>query len=144
MTKPQLTLNDIKTKATASGGQKSFGVSDFLSKDELRELRRANYAGKAPKRLFNGVDAYIAEIIARFGYDAYKDWQEGILPDQKMRKMIYAERARERSNLLGIEAIIISMVGACVRRQKGQPAPKGPKTAIKIFKREAKDARGEQ
>lgn len=140
--KPGLTLNDIRKSPKLA---KVSRVSDFLTKEEQAEVRIANMAGKrASKRKFDAVDAYCAEIIARFGYEAYKAWNSGELDDKLMARMITAERARERASWLPIEAIVINMVGSCIKRQKGEKAPKGPKAAQKVIKIEVQTARGEK
>lgn len=140
--KPGLTLNDIRKSPKLA---KVSRVSDFLTKEEQNEVRLANVVGKhGEERKFDTVDAYCAEIIARFGYDAYKAWNCGELDSELVARMIAAERARKRAAWLPIEAIVINMVGSCIKRQKGEPAPKGPKAAQKIMKIEVKAARGEK
>lgn len=139
--KPGLTLADIR-KSPKMG--RVSRASDFISKDEMRQLRVANMVGKrSSKRKFDAIDAYCAEIIARFGYDAYKAWNSGELDEKLVARMIEAERARERAGWIPIETIVINMVGSCIRRQKGEPQPKGPKAVQKIMKIEVKAARGE-
>lgn len=140
--KPGLTLSEVR-KSPKMGGERVYRASDFLTDDEKLELQFNNARGRKKKRTYNDVDAYIAEIIARFGYEAYKAWNRGELPPDKMAKMIAAERAREKAKILDLEGIIIAMVGACVRKEKGKPAPKGPKMAIKILKQAVKEAKGE-
>lgn len=137
---PQISLKNIKK--TPQMGEK-FGVSDFLTKEEQEQLARANTRGKRGKRQFDDVDAYVAEIIARFGYDVYQKWNCGEIDAQQMMKWIAAERARERSHWIPLESIVISMVGSCIRRPKGEGAPKGPKNAQAVFKGDLKAMRGE-
>ena len=135
------TLNEVR-KSSKLGGQ-TFRASDFLTAEEKAELRHNNAVGKRKKRPYSQVDAFVAEMIARFGYPLYKAWNDGEISEEKVARMMAAERAREKGQLLDLEAIIISMVGACVKKEKGQPNPKGPKTAVKVFKTAAKMARGE-
>lgn len=140
--KPGLTLKDIRKSPKL---MKVSRASDFMSKNEHDELRAANMMGKrSSERKFDAVDAYCAEIIARFGYDAYKAWNSGELDSKLVARMVEAERARERAGWLPIETIVINMVGSCIRRQKGEPQPKGPKAAQKIMKVEVQTARGEK
>jgi len=140
--KPGLTLNDIRKSPKLAQVSR---VSDFLTKNEQSEVRLANMMGKrGSKRKFDSVDAYCAEIIARFGYDTYKAWNSGELDSKLVARMVEAERARERAGWLPIETIVINMVGSCIRRQKGEPQPKGPKAAQKIMKVEVQAARGEK
>ncbi len=139
--KPELTLNEIRKSRKLAQVSR---VSDFLTKEEQAEVRAANMLGKpAKKRKFDVVDAYCAEIIARFGYDAYKAWDSGELDDKLMARMIAAERARDRADWLPMETIVINMVSACIKRQHGEKAPKGPKAAQKIMKIEVKHVKGE-
>lgn len=139
--KPGLTLNDIRKSPKV--GQ-VYRASDFLTKDEQDKLRHSNFIGKRSKKKFDKVDAYCAEIMGRFGYTAYKAWDSGEIDQEFMTKMVEAERARERAQWLPLETIIINMVGACIKRNKGEPQPKGPKQAQKIMKIEVKAAKGEQ
>lgn len=136
--KSELTLNSVKRTAQ----NKEARISDFLTKEQKAEIAHAR-ATKHSRKKFDQVDAYVAEIIARFGYDAYKDWKAGIISEKRMSRMVLAERAREKEHLLAVEGIIIAMTSPLIQRQKGKPAPKSPKMAIKIYKEEAKIARGE-
>lgn len=137
---PQLTLTNIR-KSPALGRVSK--ASDFLTEEEREELRRSNLRGKVSKRKFEAPYAHVAEIIARFGYDTYLAWNSFEISEEKMNQMIMAERAREKSQLLALETIVIQMVGSCIKREKGQSAPKGPKQAQKVIKEEIKTARGE-
>lgn len=136
--KSELTLNAVKRTAQ----NKETRISDFLTKEQKVEIAHARVT-KHTKKKFDQVDAYVAEIIARFGYDAYKDWKAGIIGEKRMSRMVLAERAREKERLLAVEGIIIAMTSPLIQKQKGKPAPKSPKMAIKIYKEEAKIARGE-
>lgn len=136
----ELTLSNIK-KSPKLGRQAR--AADFLSEEEMRELRAVNRRGKRSKRLFSETDAQVAEMIARFGYDTYKAWLADEISDRKMAAMLNAERARERAMWLPIESIIANMVGACIKRHKGEKAPKGPKIAQKILKADIKAMQGE-
>lgn len=140
MKKPDLTLNDIR-KSPKLG--RVARVSDFVSQEEMVQVQINNARGKKTKRQFDDIDSLVAEMIARFGYDFYKDWNAGKIEDAKVSRMLLAERARERAIFLPLEATICHMVGACIKRHKGEKAPKGPKEAQKIIKAELKVIRGE-
>lgn len=143
MNKPPLTLNDIRKSEKIA--PKNVGVAQFLSKEDLRELKRNNATRKRrKKRAFDDVDALIAEIIARFGYDTYKAWDNDEIDDAKMNRWLLAERARDRAQFIPLEGVIAHMVGACIRRHKKERAPKGPKEAQKIIAQEIKAAKGEE
>lgn len=136
----RLTLERVRNSKLK---KKVFQASDFLTKEEQLKLKRANFEGKKKQRRYNDIDAYIAEMIGRFGYEFYKDWKSGLIKTDQVNKYIAAERARDKSNVLALEAIVISMVGACIKREKKQPKPRGPKIAQNIFKHEEKIAKGE-
>lgn len=138
--KPGLTLNDIRKSPKV--GQ-VYRASDFLTKEEQDKLRHSNFMGKRTKKKFDDTDAYCAEIMARFGYEAYVAWDNEEIDYKFMRRMVEAERARERAGWLPIETVVANMVGSCIKRQKGEPKPKGPKQTEKIMKIEVKTAKGE-
>lgn len=137
---PELSLRKVK-QSPKLGRQTR--AADFLSEDELQELKAVNQRGKCKRRPYTDADAQIAEMIARFGYDAYKAWLDDEITDRKMAAMLNAERARERQMWIPIESIVANMVGACIKRYKGEKAPKGPKIAEKILKADIKSSEGQ-
>lgn len=142
MTAPELTLNSIRESLPKQ--EKSFRVSDFLTKDE-KEQRIQRKAKRKPKQqLFNKSDAIVAEMIGRFGYEFYKDWNEGQIDEEWAYRLLAAERARDAADRLKIESVICHLVKDCIRRNKGEKKPTGPKAAAKIIKLEAKIAMGEK
>ena len=141
MTAPELTLNDIKK--TVRSKSRVVRVSDFISNEKKIELKLAQEARAARKqRQFDDIDAYSGEILGRFGYDTWSAWQSGLIRADKMLKMVLAERARFKREMLGIEGIILSAVAGANHRAKGKPAPKSLQNAVKIFKIEQKQAKG--
>lgn len=141
--KPEITLNTIRNSPKLTGSGKVSRVSDFVSKSDLGKLRQSNARGKRSARQFNDADSYVAEMIARFGYDAYRAWDDGLIDDRKMRRLIYAERAREKAFIYPLETIITLLVRDCIKRTKKEPKAKGPKEVAKILRDELKKARGE-
>ena len=137
MTAPELTLNNVKNNAKV----RNFRASDFLTDEEIEEVHESNIKGKKKAR-FDKVDAYIAEILARFGYDAYVAWKFGEIDEKHMAKYIEAERAREARNRLMIENVIVASVAGANNATKGGHPPKSLKTAIKMLKNEQKLAKG--
>ena len=123
--KPDLTLDNVKTKV------REHRASDFLTKEQVEEVKKSNIRGKKNSK-FNKIDAYVAEIIARFGYEAYVAWKNGEIDEKSMAKYIMAERCRDARDRLKIESIIISC-----------HAHKGLKMAVKMLKNEEKLAKGE-
>jgi len=132
---PDLTLKNVKTKIRESR------ASDFLNEKQIEEDKKANLKGKKSAK-FNQIDAYIAEIIARFGYEAYVAWKNGEIDEKNMAKYILAERAREAQNRYVLESVIIGAVAGANNRDKHGQAPKSLKTAVQILKSEKKLAEG--
>lgn len=139
--KPKLTLNQIK-RSPKLGRQAR--ASDFLTKEEQAKLRQVNARGKRGRRRFNDVDAYIAEMIARFGYDFYQRWNNGEIEQKKVDAYMQAERARERGQWLPIEGLIRAIVQGRVPTYKPKHPSKIGKQVPKIIKAEIKAARGEE
>ena len=141
MTAPEFTLNsitkDVQKKARV------VRVSDFLSNEKKIELKLAQEANTArKKRGFDEIDAYSGEILGRFGYDTWSAWQRGLIKADKMLRMVLAERARTKKELIGLESIIIASVAGANNPTKHGRAPKSLKNAIKILKSEQNQARG--
>lgn len=137
MTAPELTLNKVRNNAKV----RNFRASDFLTDEEIEEVHESNAKGKENKG-YDIIDAYIAEIIARFGYDTYVAWKFGEIGEENMMKYIKAERAREVQSRLMIENIIVASVAGANNPTKGGHMPKSLKTAIKMLKNEEKLAKG--
>lgn len=137
MTMPELTLDKVKETAKV----KTFRASDFLTDKELEEVTKSNIKGSR-KNKFNQIDAYIAEILARFGYDTYVAWKFGEIGEENMVRYIEAERAREARNRLRLENIIVASVAGANRHNKSGHPPKTLKTAIKMLKSEEKLGKG--
>ncbi|MCM1218193.1 MAG: hypothetical protein NC548_27220 [Lachnospiraceae bacterium] len=144
MTTPELTLNEVRKSPKLNKAQRTYRVSDFLTKEQKEAREKRKHEAKKTKRLFDPVDAYVAEIMARFGYDVYEKWNKGEIDDQRMQRLLAAERAREKAYILPLETIIAQLVKDCIRRTKKEKKPTGPKEAAKIIKVEAKIARGEK
>lgn len=142
MTVHDLTLGEVRKSAKIT--ERIHRVSDFLSKDQKREIAeyREKKALEGGVRGFDSIDAYSAEILGRFGYSAWQAWQCGQIKAEKMLKMVLAERAREKQRLLPLEALIISTVAGANNPTKSGHAPKSLRNAFKIFKTEQKQAKG--
>lgn len=141
MKTPELTLNDIKKDVRNKA--RVVRVSDFISNDKKIELKLAQEARAArKKRSFDDIDAYSGEILGRFGYDAWSAWQSGLIRADKMLKMVLAERARTKRELIGLESIILASVAGANNPTKHGHAPKSLKNAIKILKSEQNQAKG--
>jgi hypothetical protein len=141
MTAPELTLNQVKKSEKVT--TRTARVSDFLSNEKRIELRMAQEARSAEKRRgFDEIDAYSAEILGRFGYHAWLAWQTGQIKGEKMAKMVLAERARAKRELLGVETMILAVGAGANNPTKAGHAPKSLRNAIKILKDEQKQAKG--
>lgn len=141
MTTPELTLNEVKK--TVQAKTRVVRVSDFLSKEKKIELKMAQEANSArKKRQFDEIDAYSGEILARFGYEAWMAWQNGQIKADKMLKMVLAERARQKREILGLEGIILATGAGANNPTKSGHAPKSLKNAVKILKSEQNQAKG--
>lgn len=141
MTTPELTLNNVKKNAKSI--TRVHRVSDFLSNEEKIQVKLAQEERLMRKRRgFDEIDAFSAEILARFGYEAWMSWQNGQIKAEKMTKMVLAERARAKRELLGLEGIILATGAGANNPTKGGRVPKSLKNAIKILKSEQNQARG--
>ena len=141
MKAPELTLNSI-TKNVRNNAR-VVRVSEFLSNDKKVELKLAQEANAArKKRSFDDIDAYSGEILGRFGYDTWLAWQSGQIKADKMLKLVLAERARAKRELLGLESIILASMAGANNPTKHGKAPISLRNAIKILKSEQNQARG--
>lgn len=130
MMTPELTLNEVKKTART----REHRASDFLSKADMESVHKANAKGK--KTTFTAIDAYIAEIIARFGYDTYKAWKNGEISEEHMLRYLRAERTREVQQRAIMEAVIVASVAGANHPTKTGGAPQSLKNAIKLIKKE--------
>lgn len=134
---PELTLNSVKEAAKV----KNFRASDFLTDQEMEEVHESNIRGKKRSK-FDHIDAYIAEIIARFGYATYVAWKNGEISELNMARYVEAERAREARGRLMIENVIVAATAGANHPTKGGHPPKSLKTALQMIKQEQKLAEG--
>lgn len=135
MTPDELKLKNVQTKV------REHRASDFLSKEQMDEVRTSNIRGRKTSK-YNAVDSYIAEILARFGYDTYMAWKAGNISEDAMAKYIMAERAREAHGRYVLESVIVGAMAGANNPDKYGHAPKPLKTAIEILKSERKLAEG--
>lgn len=137
MTVPELTLNKVKETVK----EKTFRASDFLTQEQIEEVKESNIKGKKSVG-FDEIDAYIAEIIARFGYDTYTAWKAGEIDESRMVKYIQAERVRDVKNRLALESLLVGAMAGANNPTKSGHAPKSLKAAFQILKSERKFAEG--
>jgi len=138
MTTPALTLQDVTKNITKVREHKA---SDFLTDEQIAQVRASNLKGRKNNR-FDAVDAYVAEIISRFGYDTYIAWKNGEISEERMAKYIMAERVREVKYRLSLENVIVGAVAGANNPNKHGHAPKTLKAAIEFLKDERKFVEG--
>lgn len=134
MRTPEITLEKAKKEAEKVT---EFRASDFLSQEETEELRENNKT-KHIRPLYDEIDAYVAEIIARFGYDTYLAWKSGAFEDGKMTRLLEAERARDARARLKLENVIVAANAGSNHPAKGGTLPRTLKIAIQFLKEEKK------
>lgn len=137
-----LTLEQVKKSAKLT--DKTFRASDYLTEQELDEMHASNLRGKKIQRPYDEIDAFSAEILARFGFDAYQAWLSGKIDQSKMLRFIAAERARDKQTIVNLEALILASVSGANHGDRNGKAPKSLKHASKILKQEVKQAQGGQ
>lgn len=138
MTAPELTLKQIQNDLKRTQNVRQVQVSDFLTSQQKQRIERARETKREKKALFDSVDAYIAEIIGRFGYETYRAWKMGEISEALMMRMVLAERAREARERYYLEALIVSAVAGANRPSKGGKSPKSLKVALNILRDEKK------
>lgn len=135
-----LTLNDVKKSPKLKA--KSIRVSDLMPDEAKRAIRLHRAKGTKRRRPYNGIDAYCAEILARFGWEAYQAWQIGTISEDRMAKFIAAERAREKRHQLALASILTMAVAGANNGDKHGHAPKSLKRAVEIINKQGKEVNG--
>ena len=138
MTMPDITLNQAKQTV----GVRNHRASDFLTEDEKEEVQKSNAKGNTGRVKFDAIDAFVGEILGRFGYDTYTAWKAGDIENEQIMRYIAAERSREVAESLALKSIIIAAVSGANNPTKSGHAPKSLKTAIDILKKEQNKAKG--
>ena len=137
-----LTLNNIRQNLAAKQEPKAVRLSDLLTEDERREYKAKREQNRAKKQPYDTTDAFVAEVIGRFGYEVYQKWNNWEIPLEKLSKWLLVERAREKRQVINHEALILSAVAGANHGGKHGKAPKSLKLAQKILKEEQKIAEG--
>lgn len=136
------TLKSIKDSPKMA--EQNFRPSDFLTDKEMEELHEANARGGKIIKPYDEIDAFEAEILARFGWETYQAYLEGSMNIELLAKYLAAERARATAERYNLECIIVSAVAGANHPKKHGGAPKSLKQAIDIVKAEYKHAKGAQ
>lgn len=129
------TLAGIRKNDLPNAGQ-YFRASDFLSDQEKQQLQESNARGKEPEKLYDTADAYEAEMLARFGWGAFKAWLNGEIDEERMARMMLAERDREKSLMQPIMTMILAAnAGANNPADKNGHAPKSLRLAQELLQK---------
>ena len=142
MTAEKTTLKSIKSSPKMA--EQHYRPSDFLSQSDIDELHEANARGGKISKPYDEIDAFEAEILARFGWQTYQAYLSGEADIEQLAKYIAAERARDAQNRYNFECITGSSVAGANRPRKHGGAPQSLKKAIDIVKAEYKRAKGAQ
>lgn len=140
MRKHELTL--AKVKESPKIGEHVVRASDFLTEEQIEELHRVNREGKKVERTFDEVDAFAAEILARFGWETYKAWQKGEFSHEKALRFIAAERARTTAEGLPVQITILNAMAGANHPTKHKSAPKTLKQGVRFIKEQQQQAKG--
>ena len=131
-TDEQPTLAKIRKEALPEA-ENLVRLSDFLSDQEKEELQASNLRGKAEQKPYDDIDAFEAEMLARFGFQAYKAWLNGEFEEAQMARMIAAERDREKQLLAPILAMVLTANAGANNGDKDGHAPKSLRIAQDIL-----------
>lgn len=134
MTAHEITLDQVRQETLPESGQ-YFRASDFLSDQEKDELSAANATGKEPEKPYDNIDAYEAEMLARFGWQTFQAWQSGEIDEEQMAKFMLAERDRERRTIQPILAMILGANAGANNGDKNGHAPKSLRFAQELLKK---------
>lgn len=140
--KHELTLENVKKSPKL--GERRVRASDFLTASEIEELHRVNERGRKVVRPYDEVDAFSAEVLARFGWHAYKAWKDGEISTDKMFRFIASERARTTAESLPSQITLVNAIAGANNPTKHKKAPATLKQAIKLIKEQQKQAKGIQ
>ena len=144
------TLKNIKRSPKLA--EQHFRPSDFLTKQQQDELREANARGRTIMRPYDEVDAFAAEVLARFGWHTYRAWKtqerdergQIIMTTDQLFKYIAAERARTTAESLPLQYTVVGAMAGANHPTKHKNAPKTLKNTIKFLKEQQKKAKGAQ
>lgn len=127
-----------EARAELENRELHFRASDFLSDEEQQELHEASRMESPAQKPYDEVDAFAAELLARFGWETYQAWHNGEFDHQRALRFIAAERAREIRNQIPLESMmLLTMAGANHFGKNGKP-PKSLAHAQKLLKEQIK------
>lgn len=130
----ETSLEKIRADILPNTEQK-FRASDFLSDEERQELNKVNEKSHKKQKPYDSVDAFEAELLARFGWEAFQAWLRGDFEMSMAARFIAAERAREKRNLEPLAAMILSANAGANNGDKNGHAPKSLRSAHQILEK---------
>ena len=145
-TAPELTLKNVRRRATdaKSSGynpnapERHVRVRDLLSSDEITEVKLDRQRRKQAERIeFDAIDVFVAELIARFGYDFYRAWKDPDNTDittEKAIRFLYAERLRDLEPLYDIASTVAMAAAGAQQPTKNKRVNKGMRGLSKKLK----------
>lgn len=148
--KREITLQTARE--TLKDKEQVFRASDFLPARKVQELHEINARGRKIVRPYDEIDAFAAEVLARFGWQAYRAWKtqerdekgQIIMTTDQLFKYIAAERARVTAESLPLQYTVVGAMAGANHPTKSKSAPKSLKNTIKFLKEQQKKAKGAQ
>lgn len=148
--KHEITLETARE--TLKDKEQVFRASDFLPARKIEELHEINARGRKIVRPYDEIDAFAAEVLARFGWHTYRAWKTGerdengriIMTTDQLFKYIAAERARTTAEGLPLQYTVVGAMAGANHPTKHKTAPKSLKNTIKFLKEQQKKAKGVQ
>ena len=121
------------------GGQ-TYTLEDFATDEEIEQIEQAV---KSPShRRFDAAAQVSAEVLARFGFEAWQAWQVGEITIEEMNAYLAAERGRDRELLVEVEAALGNLIKSTIHREKNKGVPKGVRASDKIVKNQQRIIEG--
>lgn len=148
--KHEITLE--KARQSLADKEQVFHASDFLPERKVQELHEVNARGRKIIRPYDEIDAFAAEVLARFGWQTYRAWKTAerdesgqiIMTTDQLFKYIAAERARTTAEGLPLQYTVVGAMAGANHPTKHKTAPKSLKDTVKFLKEQQKKAKGAQ
>ena len=150
MKKREITLQTARE--SLKDKEQVFRASDFLPERKIEELHEINARGRRIVRPYDEIDAFAAEVLARFGWHTYRAWKtmerdadgQPLMTTDQLFKYIAAERARTTAEGLPLQYTVVGAMAGANRPTKHKNAPKSLKNTIRFLKEQQKRAKGAQ
>lgn len=150
MKKREITLQTARE--SLKDKEQVFRASDFLPERKIEELHEINARGRRIVRPYDEIDAFAAEVLARFGWHTYRAWKtmerdadgRPLMTTDQLFKYIAAERARTTAEGLPLQYTVVGAMAGANHPTKHKNAPKSLKTTIRFIKEQQKRAKGAQ